>query len=198
MLEARIKHLVSPPVDLHAEGFWHTWSVKVRRAGSMTVCTGSSTGGCKHRSRGCAAAWTFEMIMVSRAHAQERQGSTNIPFFWVSTIVSAFAKELGALNEARFSAHASSSEKRHWTRTVGRFSIPESLAPPHVRARPRGTVAKSPFYSKKVVGRGMSSWFASARRTAFRCSWCISFVCSSPLVGSVRPFPLRQGATWTG
>ena len=105
----------------------------------------------KHRSRGCAAAWTFEMIMVSRAHAQERQGSTNIPFFWFSTIVSAFAKELGALNEARFSAHASSSEKRHWTRTVGRFSIPESLAPPHVRARPRGTVAKSPFYSKKVA-----------------------------------------------
>ena len=105
----------------------------------------------KHRSRGCAAAWTFEMIMVSRAHAQERQGSTNIPFFWFSTIVSAFAKELGALNEARFSAHASSSEKRYRTRTVGRFSVPESLAPPHVRARPRGTAAKSPFYSKKVV-----------------------------------------------
>ena len=56
-----------------------------------------------------------------------------------------------AIYEARFSAHASSSEKRYWTRTVGRFSIPESLAPPHVRARPRGTVAKSPFYSKKVV-----------------------------------------------
>ena len=52
--------------------------------------------------------------------------------------------------------------------------------------------------SGAVVGRGMSSWFASARRIAFRCSWCISFVCSSPLVGSVRPFPLRQGATWTG
>ena len=52
--------------------------------------------------------------------------------------------------------------------------------------------------SGAVLGRGMSNWFASARRTAFRCSWCISFVCSSPLVGSVRPFPLRQGATRTG
>ena len=87
----------------------------------------------------------------SRSPGAERQGSTNIPFFKFSTIVSAFAKELGALNEARFSAHASSSEKRYRTRTVGRFSVPESLAPPHVRARPRGTAAKSPFYSKKVV-----------------------------------------------
>jgi hypothetical protein len=52
--------------------------------------------------------------------------------------------------------------------------------------------------SGAVLGRGMSNWFASARRTAFRYSWCISFVCSSPLVGSVRPFPLRQGATRTG
>ena len=40
-----------------------------------------------------------------------------------------------AIYEARFSAHASSSEKRYWTRTVGRFSIPESLARAPIRPR---------------------------------------------------------------
>jgi hypothetical protein len=68
---------------------------------------------------------------------------------------------LCALIEARFSAHASSSGKRYRTRTVGRFSIPESLAPPHVRARPRGTVAKSPFYSKKVAENQISPSYKS-------------------------------------
>jgi hypothetical protein len=46
---------------------------------------------------------------------------------------------------------------------VGRFSIPESLAPPHVRARPRGTAAKSPFYSEKVVENQISPSYTNKR-----------------------------------